>query len=468
MRSASVALQAHIAGEVTSLCTLFRVERRDGLVLGFTDHDQDILYDGTTYEARSGYTRTAIKDSSNYSVDNLELEGLIDSDRITAEDIRAGLYDSAEIRIYTVNWADLTMGDIKNRRGTIGVVSIKDEVYISELRGLFYAFQTVIGERCSARCRSDLFDPDRCSLDPAAFIEENRASSVITDRRIFEYVGTLAAGGTTFFTLVNPGAELGNTNGWTHEVPEGTPGNWAATGATGGVSPRTGSWMFKGPPSGDVCQMSQEVDFVGAGFSAANIDTGRYTLSLKAWFNGAGGNETTQVGIRYLDWDHVEIPSFELFSPALPVPNLAWTQTIFARPVPVGARYADVIIRANDDVVAGAIVAYCDDVTAEMGDTGEVDLAESGDYYNGGLLKWTSGLNQGLSMEVKALDTVGKEIKLFLPMPFTITEHDQFEILPGCDKVIRTCRDVFDNMINFRGEPHVPGQDFLMRYPDAQ
>jgi uncharacterized phage protein (TIGR02218 family) len=135
--------------------------------------------------------------------------------------------------------------------------------------------------------------------------------------------------------------------------------------------------------------------------------------------------------------------------------------------VPVGARYADVIIRADDDQVPGAIVAYCDDITAEMGDTGETDLAQTGDYYDGGVLTWRTGGNQGLSMEVKELDTGTNEIKLFLPMPYTITQHDQFDILPGCDHVDTTCISKFNNMVNFRAEPHVPGQDFLARYPDA-
>lgn len=38
-------------------------------------------------------------------------------------------------------------------------------------------------------------------------------------------------------------------------------------------------------------------------------------------------------------------------------------------------------------------------------------------------------------------------------------------ITQGCDKRAETCRTRFRNMINFRGEPHVPGTDFLMRYP---
>ena len=34
-------------------------------------------------------------------------------------------------------------------------------------------------------------------------------------------------------------------------------------------------------------------------------------------------------------------------------------------------------------------------------------------------------------------------------------------VTAGCDKSLATCRDVFANVINFQGEPHVPGIDAL-------
>ncbi len=45
---------------------------------------------------------------------------------------------------------------------------------------------------------------------------------------------------------------------------------------------------------------------------------------------------------------------------------------------------------------------------------------------------------------------------------------DAFTIRPGCDKSFATCRAKFDNAVNFRGFPHVPGTDQVLSYPDAQ
>ena len=35
----------------------------------------------------------------------------------------------------------------------------------------------------------------------------------------------------------------------------------------------------------------------------------------------------------------------------------------------------------------------------------------------------------------------------------------------GCDKRFSTCRGTFANVANFRGFPHMPGNDFVIRIP---
>lgn len=83
----------------------------------------------------------------------------------------------------------------------------------------------------------------------------------------------------------------------------------------------------------------------------------------------------------------------------------------------------------------------------------------------GGLLTWTSGANVGRQMEVKQAS--GGTITLALPMPADIVTGDTYSVTAGCDKNLSTCRDVFSNVVNFRGFPHIAGQDAVMRYPDA-
>lgn len=82
-----------------------------------------------------------------------------------------------------------------------------------------------------------------------------------------------------------------------------------------------------------------------------------------------------------------------------------------------------------------------------------------------GKLTWTSGANVGLSMEVKSLS--GSEIRLILPMPYDIAVSDAYSVYAGCDKRQSTCIATFNNILNFRGHPFIPGQDKVLRYPDA-
>ena len=49
MRAIDPNLQAHLDTGATTLATCWRVTRRDGFVLGFTDHDRALVFDGTTF-----------------------------------------------------------------------------------------------------------------------------------------------------------------------------------------------------------------------------------------------------------------------------------------------------------------------------------------------------------------------------------------------------------------------------------
>jgi uncharacterized phage protein (TIGR02218 family) len=85
-------------------------------------------------------------------------------------------------------------------------------------------------------------------------------------------------------------------------------------------------------------------------------------------------------------------------------------------------------------------------------------------YFAYGKLTWTTGANAGKSVEVRSHDT-GSPCLLALTeiMPFDIQIGDQFTIIAGCDRLPATCKTKFSNMLNFRGEPFVPGTDAVLR-----
>jgi uncharacterized phage protein (TIGR02218 family) len=83
------------------------------------------------------------------------------------------------------------------------------------------------------------------------------------------------------------------------------------------------------------------------------------------------------------------------------------------------------------------------------------------EYFNFGSLVFTSGLNIGKSIEVRTFVSPNSFAAQLQP-PFSIAVGDTFSVTAGCDKSIVTCTTKFNNSINFRGFPTVPGLDRMV------
>lgn len=80
-----------------------------------------------------------------------------------------------------------------------------------------------------------------------------------------------------------------------------------------------------------------------------------------------------------------------------------------------------------------------------------------------GRARFVSGANCGLITVIVGVD--GNRIELREAPRADIEPGDRIVLRHGCDKSFATCRGRFDNVENFRGEPHLPGNDLLTRYP---
>jgi uncharacterized phage protein (TIGR02218 family) len=115
MRTASSNMAAHLAGEVTSLAVCWKLTLVGGTVMGFTDHTSDLTVSSQLYKAATGFSPTSVETKDKFSVDNLDVAGILDAAAITEADIMAGKYDFAEIEIFMVNVTDLSQGIITHR-----------------------------------------------------------------------------------------------------------------------------------------------------------------------------------------------------------------------------------------------------------------------------------------------------------------------------------------------------------------
>ncbi len=284
MRTLAPGLQSHLDTGTTTLCWCWRLTREDGLVLGFTNHDVNLVFDNTVFEATAGFHGTEISSSLGLSVDNLDVSGALQSARLDAGDLAGGLFDDAQVEIYIVNWQDSDQR-VLIRQGNLGEVKRGNLAFEAEIRGLAHKLNQPFGRLFQYPCDADLGD-QRCGVDLS--LPQFKADGSVSD---FE-------------------------------------------------------------------------------------DNRRFFVS-----------------------------GLETYAPH---------------------------------------------------------------WFERGKLSWTSGANINRAMEVKVhrINQGVSVIELWQPMAGDIALNDTFTVTAGCDKQFSTCQDKFNNAINFRGFPMMPGNDFAISYPN--
>lgn len=141
----------------------WRVTRRDGVVLGFTEHDENILCDGTAFQAASGFAASQIQTSLGLAVDNFTAAGALSSASITETDILAGRYDDATLELLWVDWSDPTQFLIVSK-GHLGEIKRAGLAFTAEFRSLAARLNQKIGGTYQRTCGATLGD-DKCRID---------------------------------------------------------------------------------------------------------------------------------------------------------------------------------------------------------------------------------------------------------------------------------------------------------------
>jgi transposase len=129
-------MRAHLDEDTTRLAAIWRITRKDGQQFFFTDHDRDIVFGGEVYRADAGFERTAIRSDAGFAVDNLDLIGVFAEGGLVEDEVRAGLFDGAEIANSFVNCEDPDgHGKILLRRGTLGETRLTPQATSTPSRG---------------------------------------------------------------------------------------------------------------------------------------------------------------------------------------------------------------------------------------------------------------------------------------------------------------------------------------------
>ncbi|SDA35239.1 DUF2163 domain-containing protein [Sphingomonas sp. NFR15] len=149
-------------GPLSTVALCWRIERRDGIAIGLTAHDRDLVIDGLVHRAAPGMTPSAIKRADGLDADTMDVSGALTGAAISARDLGAGRWDGARVRLFAVDWSGAE-GRMDLGEGTIGSVETRDGAFTAELRGASAALDRPVGEETSAECRAELGDK-RCRV----------------------------------------------------------------------------------------------------------------------------------------------------------------------------------------------------------------------------------------------------------------------------------------------------------------
>ena len=164
MRDIPASLRASLDGGVTRLARCWRLTRRDGAVMGFTDHDGPLAFEGVDFEPDAGFTPSAVESTTGLSPDTHEVTGALSSARITEADIVKGAYDGAEVALWLVDWAD-PASRLLVSRGLIGEIRRGDNgLFEAEITGLSDRLGQPFGRAYLAGCSCRLGDA-KCGVD---------------------------------------------------------------------------------------------------------------------------------------------------------------------------------------------------------------------------------------------------------------------------------------------------------------
>lgn len=158
----------NLAGPLTSLALCWRIRRQDGVQLGFTSSDRDIIIGGKVYLSAPSFNPSALIMSAGLSVDTIELAGVLSHKAIRADDLAAGRYDSALITLFLIDWQNPDAGSQPLSSGRFGAVRQEDQNFTVEVRGLTDGLDAPVVEAYSPECRAELGD-QRCTINLRRF-----------------------------------------------------------------------------------------------------------------------------------------------------------------------------------------------------------------------------------------------------------------------------------------------------------
>jgi len=504
-------LNTHLQGENITIALCAKLTLRDGTVFGFTSNNSPMVIEGVDYEPNSTLSPSAMRAQMGADVDTLEVVGLIQSDRVTTDDIRAGRYAHAVVELFIVNYMDLTEGKLIIFEGWVGEVQWNDQYnFTFELRSKALMLSQQIVDLTSPKCRVRQLFNAKCFVSGHNFdnthtpgdFQSNHIVSQVIDAHTLKFAGDSHAD--NYYSEGRVVFNNGANKGLEREVKGHSQIGWFGAQASRTIP------AFLSIPDNAALSMGAGVSCTFAGWfrlDEHHASTGEVVF-------GKGGEY-------YISWSAGS--DFWNFTAKDTTGSTASVVNIAAGSPTVGQWFFVVVthesgnrigISVNNNTFAYA--AFVNDIKDDTGDFGigyksdipqaySVSAAYVGIWkrvlngseitslYNGanyplpfillpGSLqtslvaywnldeasssirvdsKGSNNLNDtgGVVLVTTGPGVTQAALTLHLPFPYPIAVGDQAMLEAGCDRLLATCRDKFANVGNYRGEPYIPGFD---------
>lgn len=184
MRAIPADLAARLDGGVAGLCCAWILTRADGPVLGFTDHDRDLVVNGVICRAATGWSAGAHETAAGFAPGLAAALGALDDSAVTEADLQAGLYDGASVTCLRVDWSQPALV-VRLWTARIARLRREGQAFTAELEGPLADLERVAGRTFGRLCDA-VFGDARCGV--------SAAPGVSCDKRWTTCVGAFANG----------------------------------------------------------------------------------------------------------------------------------------------------------------------------------------------------------------------------------------------------------------------------------
>ena len=148
-----------LTGDNQNLVMCVQITDRLDVVTGYTEHDQVLAHDlgdgngSINYQPEAGFARGVVEARSGGRVGSADLIGMIDSAGITESAIFGGLYDTALVKFFLLDWTAPAAGRIHIEIGELEETHVEEDKLTVTMKSLLDRYNTTkIGDYYEAEC----------------------------------------------------------------------------------------------------------------------------------------------------------------------------------------------------------------------------------------------------------------------------------------------------------------------------